>query len=110
MKPSLTKIVTLSGSLDTRGGEDIIIVGNNFGTFNFHGTVAHEQEILAAPTLNVIYASQIPMDSMELRHLNAITYNVKDYVVVVKHTQIRCKSVPGVGRGHHYKSFLRFIV
>ena len=46
MKPSITKVVTLMGSLDTRGGEDIIIVGNNFGILQLLGTVAHEQEML----------------------------------------------------------------
>ena len=103
MKPSITKVVTSIGSLDTRGGEDIIIVGNNFGIPSTSWYGCPRTRNIAAPTLSVIYASQIPMDSIGASILNAIAYNAEECVVVVKHTQIRCKSVPGVGHGHHYK-------
>ena len=103
MKPTITKVATIMGSLDTRGGENITIVGNNFGTPSTSWYGCTETRNVAAPILSVIYASQIPMDSTGASILNSIEYNAEECVVVVKHTQIRCKSVPGVGHSHHYK-------
>ena len=53
--------------------------------------------------LSVIYSSRLQIGSNRCRILNSIEYSAEECMVVVKHTQIRCKSVPGVGHSHHYK-------
>ena len=103
MRPTITKVAIIMGSLDTKGGENIIIVGNNFGTpsTSWYGCTGTRN--VAAPILSVIYSSQLQMGSIGASILNSIEYSAEECMVVVKHTQIRCKSVPGVGHSHHYK-------
>jgi hypothetical protein len=79
-----SSVATMNGN--SAGGEDIVIVGNNFGPVNFDA--GDGNGAVAATFLNAVtYGGG-----------SGTKYTAVDCAVTVDHTEITCKTSPGVGQ------------
>jgi hypothetical protein len=84
-------------SFDTRGGEDVVVIGTNFGTR------PASSPVVAGETYHTYPTTYTPVVTATYGGRDGRTYTATGCAVTERNTKIVCKTVPGTGRKHRWR-------